>query len=160
MYWGIGHGKNVLVIQVEALQNFVLNATYNGQVLTPNLNAFLKDDCLQFTNHYYQAVSYTHLDVYKRQVNKIYRRNNDNAPTDEAPTMLPPVPNRNRESIDPAAHNRRKYPCCGDRQTHDIRTIYVHIPVRGATYEAYDPTAPYDIRAMQMPPWANNSSVC
>ena len=28
MYWGIGHGKNVLVIQVEALQNFVLNATY------------------------------------------------------------------------------------------------------------------------------------
>lgn len=55
MYWGIGHGKNVLVIQVEALQNFVLNATYNGQVLTPNLNAFLKDDCLQFTNHYYQV---------------------------------------------------------------------------------------------------------
>ena len=55
VYWGVGKGKNVLVIQVEALQNFVLNATYNGQVLTPNLNAFLEDNCLQFTNHYYQV---------------------------------------------------------------------------------------------------------
>ena len=35
---GIGKDKNVIVIQLEAFQNFLINRGYNGQVLTPNLN--------------------------------------------------------------------------------------------------------------------------
>ncbi|QHQ59874.1 sulfatase-like hydrolase/transferase [Anaerocolumna sedimenticola] len=49
---GIGQGKNLVVIQVEALQNFVINAEYNGQVLTPNLNAFIKKDTVYFDRYY------------------------------------------------------------------------------------------------------------
>ncbi|MGB8453216.1 MAG: LTA synthase family protein [Anaerocolumna sp.] len=49
---GIGKGKNLIVIQVEALQNFVINAEYNGQVITPNLNAFIKKDTVYFDRYY------------------------------------------------------------------------------------------------------------
>lgn len=52
---GIGAGKNLVVIQVEALQNFVINAEYNGQVITPNLNAFVKNDTVYF-DHYYSNI--------------------------------------------------------------------------------------------------------
>ncbi|MFU0826133.1 MAG: Phosphoglycerol transferase MdoB [Lachnoclostridium sp.] len=52
---GIGAGKNLILIQVEALQNFVINREYNGQVITPNLNAFLKKDTLYF-DHYYSNI--------------------------------------------------------------------------------------------------------
>lgn len=49
---GIGAGKNLVLIQVEALQNFVINAEYNGQVITPNLNAFIKNDTVYFDRYY------------------------------------------------------------------------------------------------------------
>ena len=53
-YRGIAAGRNVITIQVEALQNFVLGLTYNGQEVTPNLNALLAADTLYFDNYYYQ----------------------------------------------------------------------------------------------------------
>lgn len=49
---GIAKGKNLIVIQVESLQNFCLNRTYEGQEITPNLNALLGKDTLYF-DHYY-----------------------------------------------------------------------------------------------------------
>lgn len=49
---GIAKGKNVLVIQLEAFQNFVINASYNGQELTPNLNRLLGEDSIYFDNYY------------------------------------------------------------------------------------------------------------
>lgn len=49
---GIAEGKNLIVIQVESLQNFCLNASYEGQELMPNLNGLLGEDTLYF-NHYY-----------------------------------------------------------------------------------------------------------
>lgn len=52
---GIGKGMNLVLIQAEALQNFVINAEYNGQVITPNLNAFLNKDTLYF-DHYYSNI--------------------------------------------------------------------------------------------------------
>ena len=52
MLAGIAEGKNLIVIQVESMQNFCLNASYEGQELTPNLNALLGDDTLYF-DHYY-----------------------------------------------------------------------------------------------------------
>ncbi|MBP1753607.1 MAG: hypothetical protein H6Q59_5 [Firmicutes bacterium] len=51
-YQGIGKGKNVLVVQLEAVQDFVIGAEYNGQEITPNLNRLIEGDTLYF-NHYY-----------------------------------------------------------------------------------------------------------
>lgn len=51
-YQGIGAGKNLIVIQLEAFQNFVLGSLYNGQEITPNLNALIAKDSLYF-DHYF-----------------------------------------------------------------------------------------------------------
>ncbi|MGE5631303.1 MAG: LTA synthase family protein, partial [Caulobacteraceae bacterium] len=50
-YFGAGKGKNLIVIQVEALQGFVINSKINGQEITPNLNKFIKDS-VYFDNYY------------------------------------------------------------------------------------------------------------
>lgn len=54
-YYGLAEGRNVFVIQVEALQSFVIGAEFEGQPLTPNLNALLENDSLYFENYYYQV---------------------------------------------------------------------------------------------------------
>lgn len=53
-YNGVAAGKNVLLIQTESLNDFVIGAEYNGQELTPNLNALLEEDTLYF-NHFYST---------------------------------------------------------------------------------------------------------
>lgn len=53
---GVGKGKNLIMIQVEALQNFVINAKVNGQEITPNLNK-LASESKYFDNYYYQVSS-------------------------------------------------------------------------------------------------------
>ncbi|MBQ8578136.1 MAG: LTA synthase family protein [Clostridia bacterium] len=53
-YYSIAAGRNVITIQVEALQNFVIGAFYNGQEITPNLNALIAGDTLYYDNYYYQ----------------------------------------------------------------------------------------------------------
>jgi lipoteichoic acid synthase len=55
-YTGIAKGKNLIVIQVEALQQFAINRVYNGQEVTPNLNKLIKNN-IYFKNFYYQARS-------------------------------------------------------------------------------------------------------
>nr|WP_308742742.1 LTA synthase family protein [uncultured Anaerocolumna sp.] len=52
---GIGKDKNLILLQVEALQNFVLGAEYNGQILTPNLNSLIGKDSIYF-NRYYSTI--------------------------------------------------------------------------------------------------------
>ncbi|MBO4264506.1 MAG: sulfatase-like hydrolase/transferase [Clostridia bacterium] len=52
--WGVCRGRNVIVIQVEAMQNFVIGREYNGQQITPNINRLLQNDCAYFDNYYYQ----------------------------------------------------------------------------------------------------------
>jgi len=51
-YKSIGEGKNLIVIQMESIQNFVIGKTYNGQEITPNLNELIGGDTLYF-DHYY-----------------------------------------------------------------------------------------------------------
>ena len=51
--YGIAKDRNVFVIQVESLQGFVINQKVNGQEITPNLNALLKDSTY-FDNVYQQ----------------------------------------------------------------------------------------------------------
>ncbi len=52
--FGAYRGSNVVMIQVEALQNFVIGRTIAGQEITPNLNALLKDS-LYFSRFYHQT---------------------------------------------------------------------------------------------------------
>lgn len=54
-YRGIGKGKNLIVIQMEAFQNFVINAKYEGQEITPNLNKLIKKDTLYY-DHYFSNI--------------------------------------------------------------------------------------------------------
>ena len=55
-YTGIGKDKNLIVIQVEALQNFAINREYEGQELTPNLNKFVRENGSIYFDKYYQLV--------------------------------------------------------------------------------------------------------
>lgn len=53
--YGIAQGRNVIVIQLEAVQNFVINKTYNGEEITPFLNKLINNDTFYFKNHFYQV---------------------------------------------------------------------------------------------------------
>ena len=49
-------GKNLIMIQVEALQGFTINNKVNGQEITPNLNKFINKS-MYFNNIYYQVAT-------------------------------------------------------------------------------------------------------
>jgi lipoteichoic acid synthase len=51
---GIGKGLNLIVIQVESLQNFVINKRYKGNEITPNLNRLINKG-IYFSNFYDQS---------------------------------------------------------------------------------------------------------
>lgn len=55
-YTGIGKSKNLIVIQVEALQNFVINCFYEGQEITPNLNRLIEEKGTLYFDNYYQQI--------------------------------------------------------------------------------------------------------
>ncbi len=52
-YKGIYKGKNLLVLQVESLENFVIGNSVDGQEITPTLNKLLKNS-IYFDNYYTQ----------------------------------------------------------------------------------------------------------
>ncbi|MGJ8455647.1 LTA synthase family protein [Pseudothermotoga sp. U03pept] len=54
-FWAIASKKNVIVIQLESFQNFLIGMTYNGQEITPNLNSLLRRDSIYFSNYYQQT---------------------------------------------------------------------------------------------------------
>ena len=51
---GIAKGKNLIIVQMEALQHFVINSKMNGREITPNLNKLVKES-LYFDNIYVQV---------------------------------------------------------------------------------------------------------
>lgn len=53
---GTAEGKNLLMIQVEALQNFVIGSKINGNEVTPNLNKWVNKS-MYFNNFYYQIAA-------------------------------------------------------------------------------------------------------
>lgn len=61
-YKGIFKGKNVIAVQVESLENFVINQKVNGQEITPNLNKIISNS-LYFDNIYEQNNSGTSSDA-------------------------------------------------------------------------------------------------
>lgn len=49
-------GRNVILVSMESLQNFVINKEMNGQVVTPFLNELTKDkDTFYFSDFYHQT---------------------------------------------------------------------------------------------------------
>ncbi len=54
-YKGIYKGKNLLVIQVESLENFVIGQSVDGQEITPTLNRLLSNSI--YFDHYYTQVN-------------------------------------------------------------------------------------------------------
>jgi len=55
---GVLENKNVLIVQLEAMQEFVINKEINGKEITPNLNEFLSKN-VTFTNMHMQSYSTT-----------------------------------------------------------------------------------------------------
>ena len=53
-YRGVAKGKNLILIQTESLNDFVIGAEYNGQELTPNLDAMLEENTFYF-DHFYST---------------------------------------------------------------------------------------------------------
>ena len=53
-YKGIAKGKNLIIIQAEALQHFLINRSINGIEITPNINKLINES-LYFNNIYYQV---------------------------------------------------------------------------------------------------------
>lgn len=51
---GIAEGRNVILISMESLQNFVINEKLNGQEITPFLNSLIKQS-YYFENFYHQT---------------------------------------------------------------------------------------------------------
>lgn len=57
-YTGIAKDKNIIIVQLESVQNFVAFRTINGKEITPNINKFLKEN-VEFTNMQNQSYSTT-----------------------------------------------------------------------------------------------------
>ena len=55
---GIAKGKNVIIVQLESVQEFVINKTINGKEITPNLNKFINEN-IEFSNMFMQSYSTT-----------------------------------------------------------------------------------------------------
>lgn len=55
---GILENKNVTIVQLESVQEFVVNKEINGKQITPNLNQFLSEN-IEFTNMHMQSYSTT-----------------------------------------------------------------------------------------------------
>jgi len=53
-YRGVAKGKNLIMVQMEAMQQFVINKKINGWEITPNLNKLIKES-MYFDNFYYQV---------------------------------------------------------------------------------------------------------
>ena len=55
---GIAKGKNVILLQLESFQSFVLNKSVNGKEITPNLNKFMNEN-IKIDNMIIQSYSTT-----------------------------------------------------------------------------------------------------
>ena len=53
-FTSVGKDKNLIVLQVESLQNFIIGFKYNGLEITPNLNKLANHSI--YYNKYYELV--------------------------------------------------------------------------------------------------------
>lgn len=50
---GIGEGKNLIVVKLESMQNFVINKEMNGEVISPFLNSLTEDESTVYMDNFY-----------------------------------------------------------------------------------------------------------
>lgn len=50
-YWGLNKDNNLIVVQMESFQKFLIGLTIEGQEITPNLNKLVKDNV--YFSHFY-----------------------------------------------------------------------------------------------------------
>ena len=55
---GIAKNKNVIILQLESLQEFVINKEINGKQITPNINKFINEN-IEISNMFMQSYSST-----------------------------------------------------------------------------------------------------
>lgn len=53
-YTGAAEGRNLIVIQMESIQQFIISKKLNGREITPNMNKFINDSAY-FDNFFYQT---------------------------------------------------------------------------------------------------------
>ncbi|MDR1245861.1 MAG: LTA synthase family protein [Clostridiales Family XIII bacterium] len=53
--FGVAQGRNLIVIQLESFQNFVVGLNYNEQEITPNLNRLIEDNTVYFDQFFHQV---------------------------------------------------------------------------------------------------------
>lgn len=126
--YGQYKGKNVIVVQVEALQDFVINKSYNGQVITPNLNKLVKQSWY-FPNTYAQVSAGNTVDAEFAVNASMYPPATGAASVDYADREIPGLPRLLRaqgydavtmHANDARFWNRRElYPALGFRQWWD-----------------------------------------
>lgn len=86
-YEGIGKDKNLIVLQVESIQNFVINREYDGQEITPNLNNLIDGEGSIYFDRYFQLLGVgntsdaefvTNNSLYPSMKNPTYEQYSDN----------------------------------------------------------------------------------
>ncbi len=71
-YFGLASGRNLIVIQFESLQQVLLGQFYDGQELTPSLNALAAVDSFRFTHYYHQVGAGSSSDAEFVSLNSLY----------------------------------------------------------------------------------------
>lgn len=72
LYFGVGEGKNLIVIQLEAFQEFLLYEIYNDQEITPNLNRLMIKDTVDFDQYFANTGKGNTADAEFSSMNSLY----------------------------------------------------------------------------------------
>lgn len=70
-FQGVALGKNLIIIQMESMQNFLINKSIDGQEVTPNLNKLLKSS-IYFDNYFAQISQGNSSDAEFMTFNSLY----------------------------------------------------------------------------------------
>lgn len=70
-YTGVAKGKNVIIIQLEAMQNFLVGRSVNGQEVTPNLDKLMQTS-MYFDNYFTQIGQGNTSDAEFASLNSLY----------------------------------------------------------------------------------------
>ncbi len=54
--FGIAKNRNLVIVQMESFQNMVINAEYEGQELTPEINKLIEEPGTLYFDNYYQQI--------------------------------------------------------------------------------------------------------
>ncbi len=70
-FTAVAQGKNVIIVQMEAMQNFLVGRAVNGQEITPNLNRLVKSS-MYFDNYFTQIGEGNTSDAEFMTLNSLY----------------------------------------------------------------------------------------